>query len=350
MPHMKLRFAVIGLNHGHIYAMISGLLKTGEAECVSYFADEPKGQAQMKKAFPEIPLATCKEAIFEDPSIQLVCIAAINNERGPLTARVLASGKDVFVDKPAVTTLADLDEVERAQQQSGRSWFVWYGERLMDTTSQKALELVREGVVGPIVNFIGLGPHKLTRHTRPPWMFTRGLYGGILNDLAIHQVEMFTQLCGAKPGVISSRVGNFGNPDRPGFEDFGDATLVSPSGATAYVRVDWFTPDTMPTYGDIRNFIMGTKGTLELRKTVDLAVDNNRFTGQQLLLTTHDQEPHRISCADRKITFYEDLIRDVREGANRCVPHELSFAACRATLEAQTRAMDIQNPGDYPPQ
>ncbi|MBI4028603.1 MAG: Gfo/Idh/MocA family oxidoreductase [Verrucomicrobia bacterium] len=338
---MKIKFGVIGLNHSHVFAMVDGLLKTGQAECVAYFAPEKELQAQMQKASPQIPLARNAAEILENPDIQLVCSASINNDRGPLAVQAMRHGKDFFVDKPAVTTLSDLDEIERVQRETGRLWFVWYGERLMDPASQKGIELLESGVIGRLVNFIGLGPHKLRRPTRPAWMFVPEQYGGIINDVGIHQIEMFTHLGGGKPTVTSSRLGNFGTPDIPSFHDFGDATLTAPNGATAYVRVDWFTPESMPTFGDIRNILVGTKGMMELRKTVDLAVDNNRFTGHQLLLVTNEKAPHRISCEGIKVTLYDDIIRDVRERQNRCVPHAASFAACRATLEAQSRAIRL---------
>ena len=47
--------------------------------------------------------------------------------------------------------------------------------------------------------------------------------------------------------------------------------------------------------------------------------------------------PYRIPCEELKVTLYEDLIRDILEKQNRCIPHNLSFAACRATLEAQAK-------------
>jgi len=340
---MKIQFGVIGLNHGHIYAMVDGLLKTGQAECAAYFATEEELRTQMKKAFPNVPLARSEEEILENPKIQLICSASINNERAPLAVRAMRHGKDFFVDKPALTTLKQLDAIEQAQRETGQLWFVWYGERLMDPSSRKAMERVRAGEIGRVINFIGLGPHKLQRPTRPAWMFVPEQYGGILNDIAIHQIEMFAQLGGGKPALGSSRVGNFGHPDVPTFQDFGDATLSAPNGATAYVRVDWFTPDTMPTFGDIRNIIIGTEGMIELRKTVDLAVDNHRFTGSQCLLVTRKKEPHRIPCEDVTITLYEDILRDIGERKNRAVPHELSFAACRATVEAQSQATQLRS-------
>ena len=38
-----------------------------------------------------------------------------------------------------------------------------------------------------------------------------------------------------------------------------------------YIRLDWFTPDALPTWGDGRLFILGDKGYIELRKYTDIA-------------------------------------------------------------------------------
>jgi hypothetical protein len=40
--------------------------------------------------------------------------------------------------------------------------------------------------------------------------------------------------------------------------------------ACGYMRVDWFTPDGLPTWGDGRFTIVGTDGTIELRKNIDI--------------------------------------------------------------------------------
>lgn len=54
-------------------------------------------------------------------------------------------------------------------------------------------------------------------------------------------------------------------PDHPGFQDFGEIVLHSEHGPS-YIRVDWFTPNGLPTWGDGRLFIQGAEGQVELRK------------------------------------------------------------------------------------
>ena len=56
--------------------------------------------------------------------------------------------------------------------------------------------------------------------------------------------------------------------ERRSLQDFGEALLRSPD-VTGYIRIDWFTPDGLPTWGDGRLTILGTEGYIELRKYVD---------------------------------------------------------------------------------
>ena len=70
--------------------------------------------------------------------------------------------------------------------------------------------------------------------------------------------------------MTHAAVANYHHKDTyPELEDFGEANLVGDTGAANYFRVDWFTPDALPTWGDGRTIILGTKGYIECRKYVD---------------------------------------------------------------------------------
>ncbi len=47
--------------------------------------------------------------------------------------------------------------------------------------------------------------------------------------------------------------------------------MLRGDGGTGYIRVDWFTPDGLATWGDGRLTILGTDGYIEMRKYVDIA-------------------------------------------------------------------------------
>src|SRR5690606_34373106 len=140
----------------------------------------------------------------------------------------------------------------------GRKYMVYYSERLHVESAMHATDLVNAGAVGRVVQVVGLGPHRLNKGIRPAWFFEREKFGGILCDIGSHQVEQYLAYAGtAEARVVHSAVGNFANQDTPEFEDFGEATLVATNGATNQLRVDWFTPDGLSTWGDGRTFILG---------------------------------------------------------------------------------------------
>src|SRR5690606_9502240 len=108
----RIRFAVIGMNHGHINSQVSAT-KRGGGELVAYYAREADLAAQFGRRNPDAKLARSEQEILDDPSIQLVVSASIPRDRAPLGIRVMQAGKDFMADKPGITTLEQLAEVRR---------------------------------------------------------------------------------------------------------------------------------------------------------------------------------------------------------------------------------------------
>ena len=104
MIQEKVRFAVTGLNHGHINGQTSSMLEAG-AEAVCFYAPEDDLAAQFASVFPNIPRVKSLAEILEDETIQLVLNAGIPVERAPMGIKVMQHGKDYMVDKPGLTTL-----------------------------------------------------------------------------------------------------------------------------------------------------------------------------------------------------------------------------------------------------
>ena len=224
-----------------------------------------------RKQFPQAKLARSEAEVLEDASVKLVLSAAIPDERAPLGIRVMQHGKDYMADKPGVTTLEQLAEVRRVQAETKRIYSIMYSERLENRATVKAGELVKAGAIGRVLQTVGLGPHRMNPKTRPAWFFERARYGGILCDIASHQADQFLFFTGStRAEVVASQVGNLNHPQYPGLEDFGDV-LLRGDGGTGYIRVDWFTPDGLATWGDGRLTILGTDGFIEIRKNIDIA-------------------------------------------------------------------------------
>ena len=334
MAEPPLRFAAIGLDHRHIYHQVGRLLELG-CECAGYWTDgDPPPLAGFLERFPHLPRVGEPRRLFDDPGIHLIVSAAIPDERAGIAVRAMRQGKDVMVDKPGVTTLGQLAEVERVRAETGRIWSVDFSERFEVRAMTRAAELVEAGAIGEVVHLTGFGPHRLNRPLRPPWFFDRGRTGGILCDLASHQIDQFLYLTGAPDAeVAASAVANRANPQDPELEDYGEV-LLRTQGATGFFRVDWYTPDGLPTWGDGRLTVLGTNGYIEIRKYVDIA----GASGTDHLFLVDGEATRRIDCRDAPLPYYEALVRDVRDRTGTAMPQAHCFKVMELALRAQGEA------------
>jgi len=334
----RIRFAAIGLNHGHINGMCDALTRGG-GELVSFYAKEPDLAAAFGKRYPKAVLAKSEQEILDDKGIALVASAAIASERAPLGVRVMKAGKDFLSDKPAMTTLAQLAEARKVQAETKRIFSVMYSERHENRATVKAGDLVQAGAIGTVIQTVGLGPHREIQGDagRPDWFYVKEQYGGVLTDIASHQFDQFlffTNSTEAK--VVASQVGNLRHPQKPGLEDFGDCMLRG-NGGTGYIRVDWFTPKGLNTWGDGRLTILGTDGFIEIRKNVDIA---GREGGSHLFLVDQ-KETRYIDCKDVALPFAGKLIDDVLHRTETAMPQKHTFLAMQLALEAEAGAQRI---------
>ncbi|WP_059102632.1 Gfo/Idh/MocA family protein [Shouchella shacheensis] len=333
-------FAAVALDHGHIYGMCNGLLEAGAVLKSVYDPDTAKMEA-FKQTFPDVTFAASEEEVLADPDIQLVAGAAIPSERASLGIRVMQSGKDYFTDKTPFTTLWQLEEARAACQETGQKYMVYYSERLHVESAVFAGQLIEEGAIGDVLQVTGFGPHRLNASSRPDWFFKKKQYGGILCDIGSHQIEQFLFFAGCKDAqVLHSKVANYNSEAYPELEDYGDATLVGDNGATQFFKVDWHTPDGLSTWGDGRTFITGTKGTIEIRKYVDVARETH---GDQLYLVNEKGEQHFSLKGEVGYPFFGELILDCLHRTENAMTQEHAFKAAELCLLAQEKALQITN-------
>ena len=335
-PKDAIRFSVIGINHGHIYGMVNSLIEGG-GTLVSVYAKEPELLQNFTKQYPNVKIANSEKEIINDNSIQLVASAGIPVERAPLGIRVMHSGKDFMADKPGIVTLEQFEEVKKIQQETNRIYSIKYSERLENPASVKAGELVQAGAIGKVVQLIGLGPHRMRPESRPDWFFYPEKAGGILCDIGSHQCDQFLYYTNSKEAEVSfAQTGNFNIPDYPDYQDFGDMSVRSKH-ATGYIRIDWFTPEGLGTWGDGRTFILGTEGYIEMRKYVDIA---GREGGNHLFLV-NQKETKYFDCSNVHMPYGEQLVSDVVNRTETAMTQAHCFLATELALTAQKMAFQL---------
>ena len=339
------RFVVVGLDHRHVYDLTRGLVEAG-LECAGYWTEtsDPRVLDGFRERFPHLRGVSDRAALMKDLSATILVCAAVPCDRAAIAAEAMRNGKDVLIDKPGVTSAADLALLERTVAETGRIFSICFSERFLVPATGVALRLIRGGAIGRVVHTAGFGPHRLNRAIRPAWFFDPARYGGILADIASHQIDQFLVFTGSTDAqVVASTIGTFDDPRAMGHENFGEVLLRSGS-ATGYCRVDWFTPDGLPTWGDGRLTVVGTAGTIELRKYIDI---EGRPGTDHLFLSDNAGTRH-LGCSGEPCEYFRAFARDCRDRTETAMPQSHVFTVCRLALAAQAGADRIALPGGLP--
>ena len=343
-PKYHIKFAVCGMSHDHIYGMI-GAVERGGGELDAAWGGEPDKLATFAKRFPNVRIVKTQEEILSHPAIQLILSSQIANERAPLGVRAMKQGKDFLSDKPGITTLDQLAEVRKTIVETKRIYGIMYSERLEVKAAVYAGDLIHQGAIGKVIQTINIAPHQVFQHGgvagggsgRPDWFWNPDQYGGILCDIGSHQVDQFLFYTGSTQAeVVQSQIANVRHPDNPRFQDFGDMVLRGNRGF-GYVRLDWFTPDGLGTWGDGRLFILGTDGYIEVRKYTDVAV---KHQGNNLFLVDGKQARY-IDCTSMPLPFGPQFVADVVNRTHVAQDQEQCLLAAELVITAQQNAKHV---------
>lgn len=330
----SIRFSVIGLDHAHIYSMTAAVQRGG-GQLVAVYGSDPKQIADFRAKFGDVKIARSEDEILQDKSIQLIAGAAIPDRRAPIGIRAMQAGKDYLADKPGITTLEQLAEVRKTIESTGRKFAIMYSERLEVRSAVYAGELIRQGAIGRVIQTVNLAPHRVNAPSRPDWFWDKARFGGILTDIGSHQADQFLYYTNSTEArVVASQTGNLAHPKYPKFEDFGDM-MISGNGGTGYVRVDWYTPDGLSTWGDGRLFVLGTEGYIELRKYINVASD---LPGGDHLYIVDRKQARYIDCKEVALPFGPQFVTDIVERTQIAQDQKQALLAAELVLTAQKNA------------
>ena len=175
-----------------------------------------------------------------------------------------ATRPDIFViaDKPLALTVEEVERIGKAD--GGHNRVALMLEKRFYPVTRKARELFLNGEIGDLVAVTATGPHKLLPSARPAWFFDTALYGTIVNDLAVHDIDLVLWLTGASSGRISG----WKSPRHPeGHQSFslaGRALLTLDTGLQAAIDMDWRQPEAAIRHGDYAMRLVGTRGRMDI--------------------------------------------------------------------------------------
>ncbi len=275
--------AVAGLRHPHVETMLAESRRQ-EVDLIGIADSDDSVRSDWSAALGVPGHSDHRDLLALSPDV--LAVAAVNGDRAEIIVDGLAAGCQVIADKPMCTTLAELDAIGSAARASAGTLTLllekrWYPETLA------CLAIVREGELGDVVAIESSGPHRLLPATRPAWMFDPLRYGGLLNDLAVHDLDlarMFGRVAGTVATGTVTAVARSSRSDPTGFADHAAALVAFDGGPVVQASVDWLSPEAAPYHGDYRMRLTGTSGTADLK-----------WRERRLIIATHDQPPRDIA-------------------------------------------------------
>ncbi|MGW3495989.1 Gfo/Idh/MocA family protein [Streptomyces sp. NPDC001020] len=316
------RIAVAGAAHPHVDYVLDEIGRTQELQLVAV-ADPTRETAEKWAAPHGARVFTDHRRMLDAVRADVVVTAGIYGDRGRVVVDALRAGCHVLADKPLCTTLEDLEAIAAAAQHGGRHVVLMLEKRYYPETLA-VLELVQAGKLGDITGVLSSGPHKLNRPTRPGWFFERPRYGGILADLAVHDIDAALCFTGLTAGTVRGNVAGT-VPGTSDFAPYGVATLASAE-VLVTAEVSWMTPAASTVHGDYRMRLIGTRGTAELL-----------WAQRRLVVTTEEAQTHDVALPDG-FRPAELPLRALAQGQHPDISTHHSLLATRLALLAQQSA------------
>ena len=238
-----MKIAIIGCRHNHIFSLYQWMRANPRVEFAgAYEADEATRLAAEKSPGLTFPYRSVEE-VLADKTVDAVAIGDYYSIRGSHAIAALRAGKHVIADKPICTSLSELDEIEALSRERG----LVVGA-MLDMRCQKnvlaAKKLIEDGVLGRIHNVQFGGQHPLSYGTRPSWYFEEGKHGGVINDIAIHGIDLLPYLTKETVERINAaRTYNGYATEVPHFLDCGQMMLTLSGGIGVLADVSYSAPN-----------------------------------------------------------------------------------------------------------
>lgn len=181
------------------------------------------------KLYPHARIVRSMNELLAIDSLLLIVIVTPNQSHFPLAMEALAAGRDVVVDKPFTTTVAEATQLLEAAQQKNRLLTVYHNRRF-DGDFQALRKVIGGGALGEVVRFESCYDRYRPVPRPNAWREKRGPGSGVFFDLAPHLIDHALVLLGA-PEAVTADI----RTERTGFEtdDAFDVTLHYSEGRRA---------------------------------------------------------------------------------------------------------------------
>jgi scyllo-inositol 2-dehydrogenase (NADP+) len=151
--------------------------------------------------YPGVKIVRTVEEMLSNESIKLVAISTPNDTHFSYVKACLEAGRDVVVDKPFTTTLAEAKELAELARKRGRLLTV-YQERRLDGDFETLKKLIANGELGRPVHYEETFD-RCRAQVRDSWKEKVGPGCGVFWDLAPHLIDHALVLFGEPRALLA---------------------------------------------------------------------------------------------------------------------------------------------------
>ena len=282
----KARVALIGTGSRGCYHLVN-LRGIGHAEVVALCDIYPENLARAREMFPRATPYADYRKLLEDKNIDGVIIATPLGTHARITLDSLSAGKHVFCEKAMALTMDECKAVYDAYVRQGKALY-YCMQRMYDEKYIKGFSLIASGELGEVV---GMRCHwfrnadwrrpvpspELERQIN--WRLYRESSGGLMTELASHQLEVCTLVTGKMPVEVSG----FGDIIywKDGREVYDSCSLVYRFSDGRLINYQTLISN---KFNGMEDQILCSRGTVDLSKGVYYLEDDHTVNGMRQLL------------------------------------------------------------------
>jgi predicted dehydrogenase len=206
------------------------------------------------------------QQLLDDPEIAYVTVATPDNVHFAICSAAIAAGKDVFVEKPLTTSLAEADQLIAQADAAGRIVMTCFNHRWIPAYAEAHARISAGEIGTPRMAYA----RKNDRIYVPTGMLSWAADTTCAWFLSSHDIDLVNWFMGERPvtayaaaakGVLSGR----------GIDtlDSVQALVRYANGGFATFESCWIYPDTFPTMTDSFIEVVGQQGVVQLPRVDD---------------------------------------------------------------------------------
>lgn len=277
----KTHFAIVGLDHDHVWGRLNALLKTPDAELVAISDTHPELIEKAKALVPaNVKFFSDYTEMLDQMKPKAVIVTTANNLHLPILRACAQRHIHYFTEKPMASSGADAREMARLAKEAGIKLMVNYWNFWSPATQEAAARL-KAGELGPIqkmiVEFGHEGPREIgTSKEFNAWLYDSHKNGaGALMDFGCYGAAWAMWMKGRPQRVFAYSL-KLKTTQHNEVEDDAVVMLMYPD-STAILMPSWDWPygkGQVEVYGPQGSFLVMGDGLLYHPAKIDANVEN----------------------------------------------------------------------------